>query len=377
MQSAGSSGEFYTPRALTEFMAEIVNPQIVDPLEVIDKYGADALRLTLMTGNAPGNDMRFYWERVESSRNFANKIWNASRFVLMNLEGKDVTEPEIGSLCAEDKWILSRLNNVIKEVTDNMEKYELGIAVQKIYDFLWDELCDWYIEIAKVRLWKAEEDPKAANEALWTLRTALTQGLKLLHPFMPFITEEIYCTLLPEEESIMISDWPVYKDEWNSPEAELAIGSFQEVVRGIRNTRTSMNVPQNRKTHLIIVGKDAAICQMYENSKKSFANLAFAKEIHVQQDKTGIGEDAVSVVVSNAVVYMPLEDLVDKEKELERLTKEQERLTKEIARCEGMLNNPNFVNKAPAAKVDAEKEKLAKYKEMKDKVETQLEQLKR
>ena len=265
----------------------------------------------------------------------------------------------------------------IKEVTDNMEKYELGIAVQKIYDFLWDELCDWYIEIAKVRLWKAEEDPKAANEALWTLRTALTQGLKLLHPFMPFITEEIYCTLLPEEESIMISDWPVYKDEWNSPEAELAIGSFQEVVRGIRNTRTSMNVPQNRKTHLIIVGKDAAICQMYENSKKSFANLAFAKEIHVQQDKTGIGEDAVSVVVSNAVVYMPLEDLVDKEKELERLTKEQERLTKEIARCEGMLNNPNFVNKAPAAKVDAEKEKLAKYKEMKDKVETQLEQLKR
>ena len=349
----------------------------IDPLEVIDKYGADALRLTLMNGNAPGNDMRFYWERVESSRNFANKIWNASRFVLMNLEGKDVTEPEIGSLCAEDKWILSRLNNVIKEVTDNMEKYELGIAVQKIYDFLWDELCDWYIEIAKVRLWKAEEDPKAANEALWTLRTALTQGLKLLHPFMPFITEEIYCTLLPEEESIMISDWPVYKDEWNSPEAELAIGSFQEVVRGIRNTRTSMNVPQNRKTHLIIVGKDAAICQMYENSKKSFANLAFAKEIHVQQDKTGIGEDAVSVVVSNAVVYMPLEDLVDKEKELERLTKEQERLTKEIARCEGMLNNPNFVNKAPAAKVDAEKEKLAKYKEMKDKVETQLEQLKR
>ena len=349
----------------------------IDPLEVIDKYGADALRLTLMTGNAPGNDMRFYWERVESSRNFANKIWNASRFVLMNLEGKDVTEPEIGSLCAEDKWILSRLNNVIKEVTDNMEKYELGIAVQKIYDFLWDELCDWYIEIAKVRLWKAEEDPKAANESLWTLRTARTQGLKLLHPFMPFITEEIYCTLLPEEESIMISDWPVYKDEWNSPEAELAIGSFQEVVRGIRNTRTSMNVPQNRKTHLIIVGKDAAICQMYENSKKSFANLAFAKEIHVQQDKTGIGEDAVSVVVSNAVVYMPLEDLVDKEKELERLTKEQERLTKEIARCEGMLNNPNFVNKAPAAKVDAEKEKLAKYKEMKDKVETQLEQLKR
>ena len=349
----------------------------IDPLEVIDKYGADALRLTLITGNAPGNDMRFYWERVESSRNFANKVWNASRFIMMNLEGAEIKTPALDELKAADKWILSRVNTLAKDVTENMDKFEMGIAVQKVYDFIWDEFCDWYIEIAKVRLWKAEEDPKAANEALWTLRTALTQGLKLLHPFMPFITEEIYCTLLPEEESIMISEWPVYKDEWNSPEAELALGSFQEVVKGIRNTRTSMNVPQNRKTHLIIVGKDADICQMYENSKKSFVNLAFAKEIHVQQDKTGIGEDAVSVVVSNAVVYMPLEDLVDKEKELERLTKEQERLTKEIARCEGMLNNPNFVNKAPAAKVDAEKEKLAKYKEMKDKVETQLEQLKR
>ena len=350
----------------------------IDPLEVIDKYGADALRLTLITGNAPGNDMRFYWERVESSRNFANKIWNASRFIMMNLEGKTVTEPEdLNGLCAEDKWILSKLNTVIKDVTENMDKYELGIAVQKVYDFLWDELCDWYIEIAKVRLWKAQEDPKAAGEALWTLRTALTQGLKLLHPFMPFITEEIYCTLLPEEESIMISDWPVYKDEWNFPEAELAVESFKEVVKGIRNTRNSMNVPQNRKTHLYIVGKDEKICQMYEKSSRSFINLAYASQIHVQDNKDGIGEDAVSVVVSNAVVYLPLEDLIDREKEIERLTKEQDRLTKEIARCDGMLSNPNFVNKAPADKVDAEKAKLAKYKEMKEKVITQLEQLKK
>ena len=350
----------------------------IDPLEVIDKYGADALRLTLITGNAPGNDMRFYWERVESSRNFANKIWNASRFIMMNLEGKTVTEPEdLNGLCAEDKWILSKLNTVIKDVTENMDKYELGIAVQKVYDFLWDELCDWYIEIAKVRLWKAQEDPKAAGEALWTLRTALTQGLKLLHPFMPFITEEIYCTLLPEEESIMISDWPVYKDEWNFPEAELAVESFKEVVKGIRNTRNSMNVPQNRKTHLYIVGKDEKVCQMYEKSSRSFINLAYASQIHVQDNKDGIGEDAVSVVVSNAVVYLPLEDLIDREKEIERLTKEQDRLTKEIARCDGMLSNPNFVNKAPADKVDAEKAKLAKYKEMKEKVITQLEQLKK
>ena len=350
----------------------------IDPLEVIDKYGADALRLTLMTGNAPGNDMRFYWEKVEASRNFANKIWNASRFIMMNLEGKTVTEPEnLYDLCAEDKWILSHLNTVIREATENMEKYELGIAVQKVYDFLWDELCDWYIEMAKVRLWKAEEDPKAANDALWTLRTALTEGLKLLHPYMPFITEEIYCTLLPEEESIMISEWPVYREERNFPDAEKAIEGFKEVVRGIRNTRTEMNVPNNRKTSLHIVAKDAETAAMYENSKKSFVNLAFAKEILVQTDKNGISEDAVSVVVSNAVVYMPLEDLIDKDKEIERLTKETERLTKEIARCEGMLNNPNFVNKAPAAKVDAEKDKLAKYKEMMDKVKGQLEQLKK
>ena len=350
----------------------------IDPLEVIDKYGADALRLTLMTGNAPGNDMRFYWEKVEASRNFANKIWNASRFIMMNLEGKTVTEPEnLNDLCAEDKWILSHLNTVIREATENMEKYELGIAVQKVYDFLWDELCDWYIEMAKVRLWKAEEDPKAANDALWTLRTALTEGLKLLHPYMPFITEEIYCTLLPEEESIMISEWPVYREERNFPDAEKAIEGFKEVVRGIRNTRTEMNVPNNRKTSLHIVAKDAETAAMYENSKKSFVNLAFAKEILVQTDKNGISEDAVSVVVSNAVVYMPLEDLIDKDKEIERLTKETERLTKEIARCEGMLNNPNFVNKAPASKVDAEKDKLAKYKEMMDKVKGQLEQLKK
>ena len=348
----------------------------IDPLEVIDKYGADALRLTLMTGNAPGNDMRFYWERVESSRNFANKIWNASRFIMMNLEGKTVTEPkDLNALCNEDKWILSRLNTVIRDVTENMDKYELGIAVQKVYDFLWDELCDWYIEMAKVRLWKAEENPAAANDALWTLRTALTQGLKLLHPFMPFITEEIYCTLLPEEESIMISDWPVYKDEMNFADAEKAVASFQEVVRGIRNTRNEMNVPQNRKTNIYIVGKDAESCARFESCKRSFTNLAFAKEIHVQQDKSGIGEDAVSIVVADGVVYLPLEDLIDREKEIERLTKEQERLTKEIARCEGMLNNPNFVNKAPAAKVEAENEKLEKYKEMKEKVNLQLTQM--
>ncbi|MCD7867412.1 MAG: valine--tRNA ligase [Clostridiales bacterium] len=348
----------------------------IDPLEVIDKYGADALRLTLITGNAPGNDMRFYWERVESSRNFANKIWNASRFIQMNLEGKSIREPEnLNELWPEDQWILSKLNTVVREVTENMDKYELGIAVQKVYDFLWDELCDWYIEIAKVRLWKAGDDPEAANAALWTLRTALTQGLKLLHPFMPFITEEIYCTLLPEEEPIMISSWPVFREDFVFPEAEREVESYKEVVKGIRNTRNEMNVPQNRRTSVFIVGKNEKLCKMYEAGRRSFVNLAFAKEIHVQKDRDGIGEDAVSIVVSGGVVYLPLEDLIDREKELERLEKEQERLQKEIARCQGMLRNPNFVQKAPEAKVSAEREKLAKYQEMREKVNMQLSQL--
>ena len=345
----------------------------IDPLEVIDKYGADALRMTLMTGNAPGNDMRFYWERVEASRNFANKVWNASRFIMMNIEKAPAGEAKLTDLTAADKWILSKVNDLAKEVTENMDKYELGIALQKVYDFVWEEFCDWYIEMVKPRLWNDEDRTKAA--AIWTLKTVLINSLKLLHPFMPFITEEIYCTLLPEEESIMISDWPVYKDEMNFADAEKAVSSFQEVVRGIRNTRNEMNVPQNRKTNIYIVGKDGECCARFESCKKSFTNLAFAKEIHVQQDKNGIGEDAVSIVVADGVVYLPLEDLIDREKEIERLTKEQERLTKEIARCEGMLNNPNFVNKAPAAKVEAEKEKLEKYKEMKEKVNLQLTQM--
>lgn len=347
----------------------------IDPLEVIDKYGADALRLTLMTGNAPGNDMRFYWERVEASRNFANKIWNASRFILMNLEGKTIEEPDMEDLATEDQWILSHLNNVVRDVTDNMDKYELGIAVQKVYDFLWDEFCDWYIEIAKVRIWKADENPKAANGALWTLRTVLTQALKLLHPFMPFITEEIFCTLLPEEESIMISSWPVYQEAFCYPKAEETIESIKEVVRAIRNTRAEMNVPQNKKTKVFIVGKDPEVCGAYDAMKNSYQNLAFASDIQVQETKEGIGEDAVSMVVSNAVVYLPLEDLVDKEKEMERLKKEEVRLTKEIARGEGMLNNQNFMSKAPQAKIEEEKAKLKKYKEMMVKVKMQLEQL--
>ncbi len=348
----------------------------IDPLEVIDKYGADALRLTLVTGNAPGNDMRFSFEKMESSRNFANKIWNAARYILMNLEGKTVTEPEsVGDLSPEDRWILSRINSVTREVTENMEKYELGIAVQKIYDFLWDEFCDWYIEISKVRLWKADEDPKAAGEALWTLRTVFTQAMKLLHPFMPFVTEEIYCTLLPEEESIMISPWPVYEESLSFPQEEQAVELWMEAVRGIRNTRMTMNVPQGRKTTVTVVAKDENYGSLYRESAASFVNLSFAREIHVQTTKEGVGEDAVSIVVSGGVVYLPLEDLLDRQRELERLSKEEERLHKEIARCEGMLGNPGFVSRAPKEKVELEQGKLEKYREMLEKVQAQIARL--
>ena len=348
----------------------------IDPLEVIDKYGADALRLTLITGNAPGNDMRFYWERVEASRNFANKVWNASRFIMMNLEGMEVTKPAISDLAPEDKWILSAVNTLTKEVTENMDKFELGIAVQKVYDFIWDEFCDWYIEIAKVRTYKKDEDARAANSALWTLRTVLGQALKLLHPYMPFITEEIYCTLNPQEETIMLADWPVYKEEWNFSAEEEMLAHVKELVKGIRNLRTEMDVPPSRKAKVFIVSEDKALCETFESMKKTYQNLISASEIDVQSDKAGIGEDAVSVVIPGAVVYMPLEDLVDMEKEKERLLKEEERLKKELARSHGMLNNEKFVSKAPAAKIQEEKDKLAKYEQMMATVQERLAQMK-
>ncbi len=208
----------------------------IDPLEVIDKYGADALRMTLITGNAPGNDMRFYWERVEASRNFANKVWNASRFIMMNIEKAPVTDISLGDLTMADKWILSKANTLAKDVTENLDKYELGIALQKVYDFIWEEFCDWYIEMVKPRLWEDGDTTKAA--AIWTLKTVLIQSLKLLHPYMPFITEEIFCNLQDEEESIMISSWPEYKDEWNFAGEERSVETIKEAVRAIRNVRT-------------------------------------------------------------------------------------------------------------------------------------------
>ena len=345
----------------------------IDPLEVIDKYGADALRLTLMTGNAPGNDMRFYWERVEANRNFANKIWNASRFIMMNLEKASVPTEMPENFTQADKWILSKVNMLAKDVTDNMEKFELGIAVQKVYDFIWEEFCDWYIEMVKPRLYSDTDTTKGA--ALWTLKTVLGNALKMLHPYMPFVTEEIYCTLNPQEESIMIASWPEYTKDWDFAKEEAEVETIKEAVRAIRGVRTGMNVPPSKKAKVFVVSDKEEVRSVFENGKVFFATLGYASEVVIQADKTGIGEDAVSAVIHEAVIYMPFAELVDIDKEIERLQKEEQRLTKELARVNGMLGNEKFVSKAPAAKIEEEKEKLAKYTDMMKQVQERLGQL--
>ena len=346
----------------------------IDPLEVIDKYGADALRMTLITGNAPGNDMRFYWERVEASRNFANKVWNASRFIMMNMEKAPVHEVSLDDLTMADKWILSKVNTLAKDVTENLDKFELGIGLQKVYDFIWEEFCDWYIEMVKPRLWNDEDSTKAA--ALWTLKTVLINSLKLLHPYMPFITEEIFCNLQDEEASIMVSAWPEYKAEWDFEQEEYAVETIKEAVRAIRNVRTSMNVAPSKKAKVYVVSENQKLLQIFEHSKVFFATLGYASEVFLQSDKQGIADDAVSVVIPEASIYIPFAELVDIAKEIERLQKEEERLTKELARVTGMLSNEKFVSKAPEAKINEEKAKLEKYTQMMEQVKARLAQLK-
>ncbi|HBA64406.1 MAG TPA: valine--tRNA ligase [Lachnospiraceae bacterium] len=349
----------------------------IDPLEIIDKYGADALRLTIVTGNAAGNDMRFYEERVENSRNFANKVWNASRFIMMNMEGKDITEPQKEDLAMADRWILSKVNTLIRDMTENMDKFELGIAVQKVYDFIWDEFCDWYIELVKYRMYHAEENPVSANSALWTLKKVLGDALKLLHPYMPFITEEIYSVLVPEEESLMISSWPVYDEAWYDAEAEKLMDHMKEIIRGVRNARAEMNVPNSRKAKVYVVCQEAELCAGFIGLTDSVLPLMSASEMIVSGTKEGIEDDAVSVVVPDATVYMPLSDLIDFEQETARLQKEEERLQKELARVNGMLNNEKFMSKAPQAKIDEEKGKLETYTQMMAQVKERLNQLRK
>ena len=345
----------------------------IDPLEVIDQYGADALRLTLVTGNAPGNDMRFSEKKILASRNFANKVWNASRFMLMNIEKADLAGVALDSLTPADRWILSKANTLVKEVTENMENYDLGIAVAKLYDFIWEEFCDWYIEMVKPRLYNDEDVTKAA--ALYTLKNVLITVLKLLHPYMPFITEEIFCSMQDEEDSIMVSEWPVFKEEYNFKAEEEEVEAIKTAVRNIRNLRADMNVPPSKKASVYVVSDKEEVRVTFEHSKVFFATLGYASEVHVQADKEGIADDAVSTVIPDAVIYIPFAELVDVEKEIARLKKEAGRLAGEIKRATGMLNNERFVSKAPAAKVEAEKEKLAKYKAMAKQVEDRLSQL--
>ena len=345
----------------------------IDPLEVIDKYGADALRFTLVTGNAPGNDMRFYWERIEANRNFANKVWNASRFMMMNFEKADFENVSLDDLTQADKWILSKVNTLAKDVTANMEKYDLGVAVAKLYDFIWEEFCDWYIEMVKPRLYNDEDTTKAA--ALWTLRTVLIQSLKLLHPYMPFITEEIFCNLQDAEESIMVSKWPEYKEEWNFQKDEVAVEAIKAAVREIRNVRTQLNVVPRKKTKVFVVSENEEVMKIFEDGKVFFGTLGSASEVLVQRDKEGIEKDAVSAVIENAVIYIPFAELVDVEKELERLKKEETRLQGEIKRAKGMLSNEKFVAKAPEAKIEEEKAKVEKYTKMLEQVKERLSQL--
>lgn len=349
----------------------------IDPLEIIEQYGADALRMTLVTGNAPGNDMRFYYERVEASRNFANKVWNASRFILMNMEGREIALPQKADLSPADRWIMSRCNRVVKEMTENMDKFELGIALSKVYDFIWDEFCDWYIELAKYRMYHADEDMAGANATLWTLREVLKKALKLLHPYMPFVSEEIYSKVQPEEESLMISPWPSYEKSLEDEEAEAILEHYKEIIRGVRNARAEMNVPNSRKATVYVVCKDADLREGLMLLSESAKMMAAANDFVVKEDKSGIADDAVSVVVPDAVVHVPLEELIDFEQEIERLTKEEMRLSKEIARATGMLSNEKFVSKAPEAKVQEEREKLETYEQMMRQVKERLEGLRR
>lgn len=346
----------------------------IDPLEVIDQYGADALRFTLATGNSPGNDMRFYTERVEFARNFNNKLWNASRFVFMNLEDDSLLENLTREAVEEnftlaDKWIISRANKIVEEVGINMEKFELGMALQKAYDFTWSEYCDWYIEMVKPRLYG--EDREAKRAALYTLTYVLEKVLKLLHPFIPFITEEIYSYLPTVEGYIIRAEYPHYKEEDNMEVEEEKMNLIMDGIRNIRNVRAEMNVPPSKKAKTILVPSDEKLAAM-EDGKEYFKSLASASDVEIKENTEGIPEDAVSVVIEGVEIFIPLDELVDFEKEKERLNKEKKKALSEIKRVEGKLNNPGFVNKAPEKLVEEEKAKKEKYEEMLKSIEERL-----
>ena len=346
----------------------------IDPLEIIAKYGTDALRFSLVLGISPGNDIRYMPEKLESASNFANKLWNASKFVLSNMpeDGSKLAEDKLpANLCYEDKWILSKLNKLVKEVTNNLENFELGIATQKVYDFIWNEFCDWYIEMVKSRLY--DENCTTKFAAQYTLNKVLKDSLKLLHPVMPFVTEKIYMQLYHNDESIMISKWPEYTESLSFEKEEEQIEKLKTIIVGIRNLRTNLNVHPSKKSKLIFVTKTAN--DMLKESSAMIQKLGFANEIDIQENKENIPQNAMSVLADGIEVYIPFEELVDLEAEKQRLQGEREKLLSEVARGEKMLSNPGFVNKAPEAKINEEKAKLAKYKEMLEKVEERLKSL--
>ncbi len=346
----------------------------IDPLEIIEKYGTDALRFSLVLGISPGNDIRYMPEKLEAASNFANKLWNASKFVLSNMpeKGESLVAEELPqNLCYEDKWILSKLNKLVKDVTNNLDNFELGIATQKIYDFIWNEFCDWYIEMVKSRLYDENCTTKIA--AQYTLNKVLKQSLKLLHPVMPFVTEKIYMQLFHNDESIMISKWPEYTESLAFENEEQKIEKLKTIIVGIRNLRTNLNVHPSKKSKLIFVTTEAN--KMLEESNSMIQKLGFANEINIQQNKENIPQNAMSVLADGIEVYIPFEELVDLEAEKQRLEGEKQKLLSEVARGEKMLSNPGFVNKAPETKINEEKAKLEKYKEMLEKVEERLKSL--
>ncbi|MBQ9659404.1 MAG: valine--tRNA ligase [Clostridia bacterium] len=335
----------------------------IDPLEVIEKYGTDSLRFSVISGTTMGNDIRFIPEKLEQASNFANKLWNAAKFVLLNLTDFENTNIENIKLEQEDKWIISKLNKLIKDVNTNLDNYDLGIALDNIYGFIWNELCDWYIEIVKTRLYNKEEDSKETRKAAqYTLNKVLGDSLKLLHPFMPFVTEEIYMQLYNEDESIMISDYPKYDENNNFEKEEKNIQKLKEIITGIRNIRANLNVPNSKKSELIFVTQTEK--ELIQNSEEFLKKLGFASSIKIQENKEQIPENAISVLAEGIEVFIPFENLIDAEKEKQRKEEEKKKILSEIERASKMLSNPGFVNKAPAEKIEEEKAKLAKYQEM-------------
>ncbi len=345
----------------------------IDPLEVIDVYGADALRFTLVTGNTPGNDMRFYMERVEANRNFANKLWNATRFVLMNLD-EDIKEINMEKLENEDKWILSKLNNLIEVVSKNLDKYEIGLAAQAIYDFIWDEYCDWYIEMVKSRLYGHDETSKRTAQEV--LLYVLKDINKLLHPFMPFITEEIWQHLPGNEEPLILSAWPKYDEGFEFNKQEEEIEYIKTAIKSIRNARAEMGIAPSRKANIIFISEDEKIKKIINNGRRYFINLASGDEIQLLENKEDLGENNMVVVLDKAEAYLPLKDLIDFEKEMERLEKEKSKLEEELKRVNGKLSNESFISKAPEKIINEEKDKEKKYEDMMEKVLESIENIK-